>query len=166
MKRGYSFMLVLACLAGVSPDSLLFGKEQNQFLRVTAELSSEGIRLIETRISSGKVRAPRLSPLENVDPYLVRVFGNQDEILFEATFRDPRSIHYDALDFEGKLTGGVVRMEKGVFTFKIPYSESIRRLDILERSFTNEDESVQRITAEKPIGSFTREDVRHALAPR
>lgn len=158
------FYLWIAIVVGILSSSVLQSAEQNQFLRVTAELSSKGIRLIETRIASGTVKAGRLPVREDFNRYVVRAYGTRSEVLFEESFRDPRKVHYDTLDFGGNLTGGIVEFEKAAFSLKLPFANDVQRIDFFERSFVAKEDSESFITSgEKRIGSFTLQEVRNAL---
>ena len=161
------FYLLIAVIAGILFSSELRSADQNQFLRFTAELSSNGVRLIETRIAFGLVKAGRLPVRENSNRYVVRVYGIGSKVLFEDSFRDPRTIHYDTLDFEGKLTGGVVVLEKAAFSVKLPLTNTAQRIDFFERYVAGPEDSESFTTSgEKRIGSFTLQEVRNALVQR
>lgn len=161
------FYLWIAIVAGILFSSVLQSADQDQFLRVTAELSSNGIRLIEIRLASGTVKAGRLPVQNTSNRYVVRVYGVHNEILFEDSFRDPRKIHYDTLDFEGKLTGGVVRLEQAAFSVKLPLTNTAQRIDFFERYVEGQENSESfAISGEKRVGSFTMQEMRNALVQR
>jgi hypothetical protein len=133
--------------------------EKERFIRVIAELSPDGIRVVKATVHEGKAITRRTPVSERTDPFVLRVYSGTEKLLYQDSFLDPREIHYDYLDEDGSLKGGSVELKSAPFTFTIPYVRDMERIDFFERILEAAEEEDLRLIEERRIGVVKMKEV-------
>ncbi|HSE39957.1 MAG TPA: M64 family metallopeptidase, partial [Acidobacteriota bacterium] len=97
------------------------------------------------------------------DPFLYRVISDDGEILFENTFRDPRTQFFDEPDETGLLHGGVIRNNAGITSLTIPFHKKAMRVDFFQRQQQSSENNLLHSTSLKQFGSIPVGDIQMSM---
>lgn len=94
------------------------------------------LTLSEQRIVEGHVKT--LRHVRKTGRVYCKLADRNGNLIWEHSLRDPRLLHYDYLDEEGKLAGGMERLENADFLLRAPVFPNAHSLEIID--FTESDE--------------------------
>jgi hypothetical protein len=148
-------LLVLSTV--VSADS------NSMFIRMNIEIQSSEVRLIRANVHSGDVQQRRLAIEHRADPILFQLMSNKNEILFEDTLQDPRTLFFDEPDLTGRLHGATIQNKKGIATIVVPILRNSKKVNFYQRIRGSEDEGALQPGHFESLGSIAINEIKSSM---
>lgn len=102
-------------------------KKRSKVLFVYVSYEKEKLTLVKTNLVAGSVKKKRNNGAVAADMYC-EIHDNRGDSMFSQFIQCSEQIHYDYIDQNGKLTGGVTESPNGVFAVRAPYNNAMKSI--------------------------------------
>lgn len=119
----------------ISPATERTTFSQHKMTALVLSFSEEVIELVQQRELSGFAKTQR--KIQKTGNIYYRILDSANQVIWEATSKDPRSLHYDYVNDDGQLDGGNAQLPSADFILRIPELPQAAKLEVFD--YTNNE---------------------------